>query len=153
MAKKRKNRRNPAASERAASERVTYGGVAASSRAASAKAASARPVAKPPVDMPLPASAKKKSKAPLILASVFGVAVVGGVAWWLLSKKAEAAEGEFEPSEASGSRLQPHGGYTLDKPFMLKPEVAESLQRAPMQRLLRSGIIVTPLARSFTPSA
>ena len=148
MAKKRKNRRNPAAFARAASERVTYGG-AASSRAASAKAASARPVAKPPVDMPLPASAKKKSKAPLILASVFGVAVVGGVAWWLLSKKAEAAEGEFQPS----SGLAPHGGYTLDKPFMLKPEVAESLQRAPMQRLLRSGIIITPAARRFAPSA
>jgi len=137
MAKKRKNRRNPAASARAASERVTYGGVAASSRAASAKAASARPVAKPPVDMPLPASAKKKSKAPLILASVFGVAVVGGVAWWLLSKKASAAEGEFEPSEASG-------GYTLDKPFKLKPEVAEALQSAPIKRL---PLMIRPVGR------
>jgi len=151
MAKKRKNRRNPAASARAASERVTYGG-AASSRAASAKAASARPVAKPPVDMPLPASAKKKSKAPLILASVFGVAVVGGVAWWLLSKKAEAAEGEFESSGGEGFLIAPRGGYTLETPFELKPEVAEAMKNAPLQKLRRAGIIITPAARRFAPS-
>jgi hypothetical protein len=107
MAKKRKNsRRNPAASARAASaraasERATYGGT----MPASAKAASARPVAKPPMDMPLPASAKpaaKKSNVAGILAAVFGVAAVGGVAWWIFSRRAEAAEGEsdgeFEPS-------------------------------------------------------
>ena len=107
MAKKRKNsRRNPAASARAASERATYGGtMPASARPASAKAASARPVAKPPMDMPLPASAKpaaKKSNVAGILAAVFGVAAVGGVAWWIFSRRAEAAEGEsggdFEPS-------------------------------------------------------
>ena len=107
MAKKRKTRRNPAASARAASaRRVTYGGdLPASARPASAKAASARPVAKPPMDMPLPASAKpaaKKSNVAGILAAVFGVAAVGGVAWWIFSRRAEAAEGEsggdFEPS-------------------------------------------------------
>lgn len=149
MAKKRKNsRRNPAASARAASERATYGGtMPASARPASAKAASARPVAKPPVDMPLPASAKpaaKKSNVAGILAAVFGVAAVGGVAWWIFSRRAEAAEaGEsddgFEPSGSS----EPY--FKLDKPFVIRdPEVAAALQSAPIFRPELRARIITP---------
>ena len=148
MAKKRKNsRRNPAASARAASaraasERATYGGT----MPASAKAASARPVAKPPMDMPLPASAKpaaKKSNVAGILAAVFGVAAVGGVAWWIFSRRAEAAEGEsdgeFEPSGAS----EPY--FKLDKPFVIRdPEVAAALQSAPIFRPELRARIITP---------
>ena len=150
MAKKRKTRRNPAASARAASaRRVTYGGdLPASARPASAKAASARPVAKPPMDMPLPASAKpaaKKSNVAGILAAVFGVAAVGGVAWWIFSRRAEAAEGEsdgeFEPSGAS----EPY--FKLDKPFVLAPEVVAS---APIfQQALRARIITPKFKPKF----
>jgi hypothetical protein len=144
MVKKRKNsRRNPAASARAASERATYGGT----MPASAKAASARPVAKPPMDMPLPASAKpaaKKSNVAGILAAVFGVAAVGGVAWWIFSRRAEAAEmgesdGDFEPSDAS----EPY--FKLDKPFVIRdPEVAAALQSAPIFRPELRARILTP---------
>lgn len=137
MAKKRKTRRsNPAASERAASaRRVTYGGDLP---------ASARPVAKPPMDIPLPKPAAKKSNVAGILAAVFGVAAVGGVAWWIFSRRAEAAEmGEsddgFEPSGAS----EPY--FKLDKPFVIRdPELAKALQSAPIFRPELRARIITP---------
>lgn len=121
--RRRARRRNPASSQAASafvpSERVTLAGSA--SRRASDRA-SARPVPRPRPDRvasdrasaraaskkskasakaaSVPAS-RKKSALPMILGLLGGAAVIGGVAWWLLSKKAQAAEGERTWSDLS----------------------------------------------------
>jgi hypothetical protein len=112
--------------DRVASDRASARAASKKSKA-SAKAAS------------VPAS-RKKSALPTILGLLGGAAVIGGVAWWLLSKKAQAAEG-------GGARLQSHGGYTLEKPFVLPGRMSEIIQAAPMQRLRRAGIFLSPLER------
>lgn len=152
---RRRSRRNPASSKAASafqpSERATLAGPSASSRRASgrpaprprpdrvasdrasarpSRRASKRPASKKPASVAVSKTAipaKKKSALPTVVAVMGGAVVLGGLVWWLVSRKAQAAESAPLTREEI-YRSTPRGRGIEIKPF--SPKEAKAAREA-----------------------